>query len=72
MPPNLQVTKLHKRLKLRPQLLVSFGDFVFWWQKNSFRSGLKDSEPMRKALQFIMQNFQKQIQVKDLIEVTDM
>ena len=41
MPPNLQVTKLHKKLKLRQYLLVSFGDLVFWWPKNSFRSILK-------------------------------
>lgn len=33
---------------------------------------LKENEPMQKALQFILQNFQKQIQIKDLLEVTNM
>lgn len=33
MPPNLQVTKLHKKLKFMQYLLVSFGDLVFWRQK---------------------------------------
>lgn len=33
---------------------------------------LKDNEPMQKALQYIIQNFQEQIQVKDLLEVTNM
>ena len=36
MPPNLQVTKLHKNLKFRQYLLVGFGDLVFWWQKIVF------------------------------------
>jgi AraC-like DNA-binding protein len=33
---------------------------------------LKENESMHKALQYIMQNFQKDIQVKDLLEVTNM
>lgn len=53
MPPNLQVTKLHKKLKFRQYLLVSFGDLVFWWQKNSFRSGLKNQKKyLLKNMQF--------------------
>lgn len=30
------------------------------------------NEPMQKTLQYILQNFQKQIQIKDLLEVTNM
>ena len=44
MPSNLQVTAEasgYKNLKFRQYLLVDFGDLVFWWQKNSFRSELK-------------------------------
>ena len=33
MPPNLQVTKLHKNLKFNGFILVRFSVFVFWWQK---------------------------------------
>ncbi len=33
---------------------------------------LKENESMQKALQYIMQNFQKEIQIKDLLEVTNM
>lgn len=33
---------------------------------------LNENEPMQKALKFIMQNFHKQILIKDLIEVTNM
>ncbi len=33
---------------------------------------LKDNEPMQKALQYIIQNFQKQIQVNDLLKITNM
>lgn len=33
---------------------------------------LKENESMHKALQYIMQNFQKDIQIKDLLEVTNM
>ena len=33
---------------------------------------LKDNEPMQKTLQYILQNFQKQIQIKDLLEITNM
>jgi AraC-like DNA-binding protein len=32
----------------------------------------KENESMQKALQYIMQNFQKDIQIKDLLEVTNM
>ena len=33
---------------------------------------LRENESMHKALQFIMQNFQKEIQIKDMLEVTNM
>jgi AraC-like DNA-binding protein len=33
---------------------------------------LKENEPMQKTLQFILQNFQKPIQINDLLEVTNM
>ena len=33
---------------------------------------MKENESMQKALQYIMQNFQKDIQIKDLLEVTNM
>jgi AraC-like DNA-binding protein len=33
---------------------------------------LKENEAMHRALQYIMQNFQKDIQIKDLLEVTNM
>lgn len=33
---------------------------------------LKDNGPMQKALQFILQNFQKQITISDLLQVTNM
>ena len=33
---------------------------------------LEGNEPMQKTLQYILQNFQKQIQIKDLLEVTNM
>ncbi len=33
---------------------------------------LKENESMQKALQYIMQNFQKDVQIKDLLEVTNM
>jgi AraC-like DNA-binding protein len=33
---------------------------------------LKDNGPMQKALQFILQNFQKQIQIKELLQITNM
>lgn len=33
---------------------------------------LKGNEPMQKTLQYILQNFQKQIQINDLLEVTNM
>jgi AraC-like DNA-binding protein len=33
---------------------------------------LEDNEPMKKTLQYILQNFQKQIQIKDLLEITNM
>lgn len=33
---------------------------------------LEGNEPMQKSLQYILQNFQKQIQIKDLLEVTNM
>ncbi len=33
---------------------------------------LKDNGQMQKALQFILQNFQKQVQIKDLLRVTNM
>lgn len=33
---------------------------------------LKENESMQKAFQYIMQNFQKDIQIKDLLEVTNM
>jgi len=33
---------------------------------------LKENESMQKALQYIMQNFQKEIQIKDLLEVTNL
>ncbi|MCE5347668.1 MAG: AraC family transcriptional regulator [Bacteroidales bacterium] len=32
----------------------------------------KENEPMQKSLQYIMQNFQKKIQIKDLLKVADM
>jgi len=34
--------------------------------------GINENEAMHKALQYIMQNFQKDIQIKDLLEVTNM
>jgi len=42
-----QVTKLHKKLNFSLYLLVSFGDFVFWWQKIVFGedSRLLDQNP---------------------------
>jgi AraC-like DNA-binding protein len=33
---------------------------------------LKENESMHKALQYVMQNFQKDIQIRDLLEVTNM
>ena len=36
-----QNSKLHKRLIFTELILVRFCVFVFWWQKNSFRSELK-------------------------------
>ena len=33
---------------------------------------LSGNEPMQKTLQYMLQNFQKQIQIKDLLEVTNM
>ena len=33
---------------------------------------LKGNEPMQKTLQYILQNFQKQIQINDLLKVTNM
>ena len=33
---------------------------------------LKNNGPMQKALQHILQNFQKRIQVKDLLNITNM
>ncbi len=33
---------------------------------------LKDNEPMQKTLQYILQNFQKKIEIKDLLEITNM
>ncbi len=32
---------------------------------------LNQNEPMRKALKFVLQNFHKQIQIKDMLEVTN-
>ena len=39
MPPNLQDTKSHKKLKFNEFILVIFCVFVFWWQKK-FYNGL--------------------------------
>ena len=36
MPPNLQNSKLHKKLKFNNFILVRFSVFVFWWQKIVF------------------------------------
>ena len=33
MPPNLQDSKLHKKLKFDGFILVEYSVFVFWWQK---------------------------------------
>lgn len=55
------------------ELFASTDEFSFLSSPASVESFiLKENESMQKALQYIMQNFQKDIQIKDLLEVTNM
>ncbi len=75
---------MHKMLKMNDtnQLYTLFSIFKILLSTKEFHimsspifqepSWLDGYEPMQKALQFIIQNFQKQIQIKDLLRVTNM
>jgi AraC-like DNA-binding protein len=55
------------------EVLASTSEFYYLSSPASAESFmLKENESMQKALQYIMQNFQKGIQIKDLLEVTNM
>ena len=55
------------------EVFASTDEFNFLSSAASVESFmLKENESMQKALQYIMQNFQKDIQIKDLLEVTNM
>jgi AraC-like DNA-binding protein len=55
------------------EVFASTSEFQYLSSSASVESFMmKENESMQKALQFIMQNFQKEIQIKDLLEVTNM
>jgi AraC-like DNA-binding protein len=55
------------------EIFANTKEFCFLSSKDSVASFmLKENEAMQRALQYIMQNFQRAIQVKDLLEVTNM
>lgn len=55
------------------RIFASTDDFRYLSSQASVESfNQRENESMQRALQFIMQNFQKDIQVRDLLEVTNM
>lgn len=55
------------------EVLASTSEFTYLSSPASVESFMmKENESMQRALQYIMQNFQKEIQIKDLLEVTNM
>jgi AraC-like DNA-binding protein len=55
------------------EVFATTSEFHYLSSADSVESfALKENESMQKALQYIMQNFQQDIQIKDLLEVTNM
>jgi AraC-like DNA-binding protein len=55
------------------EVLASCHEYCFLSSPDSIESfSLKENETMQKTLQYILQNFHKKIQIKDLIEITSM